>query len=266
MTTTSALPPTWEVPKPFRQRVGETVGGQRAMTAEGHLLLILHAPPHREDDRRAGRFFWREPSGEWHSSNHGHGQKALIKHLDEYAELITRYDEFDESFQRAEEHFVVLQALSPIQRAARHMHRVLQDARQMCPEFPELINFRDRAYQIERMVELAYDEAKRGLDYSIARRTEEQARNSYRMAVSAHRLNILAAFFFPLATLSALFGMNLAHGLENAWQPWPMVILIAVGLITGLWLQRFVREDTPAGQLTPDDSERRAAQKLRQVK
>ena len=62
---------------------------------------------------------------------------------------------------------------------------------------------------------LLYNEARNSLDFSIARRGEEQARSSHRMAVSAHRLNLLAAFFFPIATLTALFGVNLRHGLET---------------------------------------------------
>ena len=57
------------------------------------------------------------------------------------------------------------------------------------------------------------------------------------MSVAAHRLNILAAFFFPLATLSAIFGMNLRHGFETEPWPAPFIVLIALGLGIGIILE-----------------------------
>ena len=36
------------------------------------------------------------------------------------------------------------------------------------------------------------------------------------MAVAAYRLNLLAAAFFPVATVSAVFGMTIAHGVESS--------------------------------------------------
>jgi Mg2+ and Co2+ transporter CorA len=32
---------------------------------------------------------------------------------------------------------------------------------------------------------------------------------------ASHRLNILAALFFPLTAIASLFGMNLAHGMNE---------------------------------------------------
>ena len=51
----SILPATWEVPAEFRSRLGEKAGRQRAMMAEGHLLLVLHAPPKKDEPDRKGR-------------------------------------------------------------------------------------------------------------------------------------------------------------------------------------------------------------------
>jgi len=53
----SILPPGWQVPQEFRTRLGANVGRQRPMLADGHLLLVLHAPPKPEDQVRVGRFF-----------------------------------------------------------------------------------------------------------------------------------------------------------------------------------------------------------------
>jgi ABC-type polysaccharide/polyol phosphate export permease len=60
------------------------------------------------------------------------------------------------------------------------------------------------------------------------------------MALSAHRLNSLVAFFFPIATLTAVFGVNLRHGLEEAEPPYPFLILIVAGLILGAILNSFI--------------------------
>ena len=63
------------------------------------------------------------------------------------------------------------------------------------------------------------------------------------MAVSAHRLNLLAATFFPVATLSAIFGAVFAmmharqdHGLDAVNTPVLFWIAMAAGLFGGLLL------------------------------
>ncbi len=239
------LPPGWQVPQKFRDRVGEFAGRQRAMFDDGHLLLVLHAPPKPEDDERKGRFFWHQPDGTWNSDGAGAGHLALSKHLAEYLELLHELEQLDEAAVRAEEYFAVLSAIAPLQRAARHLHQALQQAREMVPENKELINLRDRAYQIERMAELLYAEAKNSLDCIIAQRTEEQAETSYQMAVSAHRLNVLAAFFFPIATLSAVFGVNMLHGWEEYPPPLPILAMLGIGLVIGVVLRIFITRPAP---------------------
>jgi len=65
--------------------------------------------------------------------------------------------------------------------------------------------------------------------------TEEQAVNAHQMAVQSHRLNLLVAFFFPLATLVAIFGSEMKHGLEE-YLPHPyylFYIVTGVGLVLG---------------------------------
>jgi Mg2+ and Co2+ transporter CorA len=210
------------------------------MFADGHLLLVVHLPPGPDDDHRQGRFLWRKPDGTWASNDLGSNQNVVNRHLDQYAEAIQACDEREEQASTAEAHFAVLDRLAPIHRAARHLHQVLQEARQLVPEDRSLINYRDRAYEIERTAELLHTDTKNALDVLSARKAEEQAQASHRMAISAHRLNMLVAFFFPLATLSGILGVNLQHGLEFVAPPFLFLAFLAAGLISGLILMAFV--------------------------
>lgn len=233
----SVLPANWDVPQEFRDRLGDTAGRQRAMVADGHLLLVLHRPPKPNEFTRAGRYFWRNPGGEWAANDLGGGPAALINHLGEFSEQLVLLDQRQEAAQLATQYFEVLESTGPIHRAARNLHATLQEARQLCPQVHELINFRDKAYEIERNAELLYEDAKNGLEFAIAKRAEEQAAASHQMAVSAHRWNLLAAFFFPMVTLASIFGTNLKHGLEDVPAPVPFLAVMAVGLVAGVLLK-----------------------------
>ena len=181
------LPPTWDVPPVFRERLGENVGRQRAMFADDHLLLALHKPPKPDEVERDGRFFWRHPNGDWKSTEQGSGHSSLEQHLVEYSEIVENLEKRDAAAQNAADYFTVLSELGPIRRAARNLHQVLQHARELVPSDRRIINFRDQAYQTERAAELLYNDAKNALDFEVAQRAEEQARNSTQMAVAAHR-------------------------------------------------------------------------------
>ena len=262
MAKTSILPSVWNVPSEFRDRLGDQVGRQRAMLSDGHLLLILHDVPSPEDIGRKGRFFWRQPDGTWSSNSPGAGPEAVRKHLDEYLDIVTRFEKQDEQATSAADYFSVVYGLAPIHRSARNMHQALQQARELCPQDRDIINFRDRAYRIERTAELLMGDAKASLEFLIAKRTEEQAESSHQMAVSSHRLNILAAFFFPMATLSALYGVNLQHGLEKIQSisefasvpppSFPFLLLILVGIVFGFFLKSFVTGERPSRSEKPE--------------
>ena len=85
-------------------------------------------------------------------------------------------------------------------------------------------------------------ETQHSLDFILARRVDEQAQSGRRAAASAYRLNLLAAFFFPLATLSAIFGTTFRHGWEEAPPPLPLLLLVGTGLLGGILLMGFVRQ------------------------
>lgn len=222
------LPPTWEIPAAIRERLGDKVGRQRAMAAEGHLLLVLHKLPKPNDNERQGRFFWRKPDGSWLSSDLGPSSAAIAKHLAEYSDVVERFDRQEDSATTVDEMFRIIEAMGPVHRSTRNMHGALQEARTLIAGDRDLINFRDRAYEIERAAELLLGEVQTALEFALAKKTEEQTAASHQMALASHRLNLLAAFFFPIVTLCSIFGVSLNHGLERVIQP-PFAFLGVIG-------------------------------------
>jgi hypothetical protein len=248
MLSRSPLPEFWKVPPIFRQRIRESIGRQRVMHAEGHLLLVLHAPPKADEAQRIARLFWRSPDGVWQSTM-GQGIAALQRHLAEYAAALERLDEAEDGADRAAEFFEILQEIAPLRRSARNLYETLQEARDVASDDSDLILCRDQAYALQRRAELVESDTHSGLDCAVARRLEEQAESSHRMAVSAYRLNLLAAVFFPIATISAVFGMNLPHGLGDlSNEPWFFWSLVLGGLFVGLFLKAALNDPTVAGK------------------
>jgi hypothetical protein len=233
----SPLPPSWDLPQEIRLRLGEKLGRQRAMFAAGHLLLILHAPPKADENERLGRAYWRKPDGTWQSSETSGGANTVGKHLEEYAKRLEQLDRSVDAASLARDYFAVLSHLAPLVRSVRNLHKTLQEARELVANDQEIITLRDRAYELERLSDLLYEDGKNGLDFAVAKRAEEQAVAGHRMEVAAHRLNMLVAFFFPLATLSAVLGVNLAHGLDvHLPAPYPFWIFVGGGTVLGLLL------------------------------
>jgi hypothetical protein len=233
------IPELWEVPAIFRNRLGDQVGRQRAMVSDGHLLIILHEPPRPDDTTRDGRLFWRNPDGAWRAYDLEGQIKSLEGHFEQYKKRIDELDAREETATTADQYFELLSELTALHRAARNQHAAFQEARQQI-DSRDLINFRDRGYSIERLAELLQIDSKNALDLTIARRAEEQAKTGQHMALSAHRLNVLAAFFFPIATLCAVFGTNLQTGLETASPPIPFLATILAGLVVGAILKVLV--------------------------
>ena len=215
------LPRGWAVPELFRRRLGEQAGRQRVMAADGQLLLVLHALPHRTPS-----LFWRQADGRWQSTQHGARPQGLRLHVQEFAAAVAELEERLEAANDSEACFEVLRAATPLVRTARNLHGVLQQAREAAPADRELIACRDLAYEAQRGAELVYDEARNLLSYTIAHRAEAQAALGAQQARSGARLNQLAAFFFPLSALAALFGMNLSN-------PLAIGAVLASGLVLG---------------------------------
>jgi Mg2+ and Co2+ transporter CorA len=234
------VPDNWNIPEQIRERFGDSAGKQRAMIADGHLLLVLHEPPAPNNRDRKARLLWRTPTGSWSWNIDGNINNLLKKHIADFAE---RFDQLDKQIQNAsgaEDYFRILQCVMPLHRSCRNLHLTLQQARELVPTDRDIIVARDAAADIERSFELLLMDAKNGLDYTMARKTELQSQSTYAMSLSAHRLNLLAALFFPITAISSVFGMNTLHGTEpftNAWLFWSV---LGFGFLSGLFLTKII--------------------------
>ena len=130
----SLLPATWQLPAAIRNRLGKCVGRQRPMAAEGHLLLVLHAPPKPEEAERTGGSSGATRRASGCPRIWGRASAALAVHIDEYEDAIARLDRKEAKATTVDEYFQVLEQLTPIHRSVRNLYDVLQEARQLCPE------------------------------------------------------------------------------------------------------------------------------------
>ncbi len=92
---------------------------------------------------------------------------------------------------RADDYFCLLQTVAALDRTSCNLH-TLQHAREMLPMIGSNVA-RDAASDLDRAFELLHSDAKNGLNYIVAQRSEQQSQRSYEMAVSAHRLNLLVS-------------------------------------------------------------------------
>ncbi len=234
----SVLPKLWNVPDSLRVRIGRDAGPQRAMLEEGHLLIILHQIPEPDQHTREAALFWRQPSGEWRSSLGGAGMAGLQELLKTYDERLVELEEKENKAHTASEYHSVLERLAPVLRSSRGLHRALQQARELMKSETVLVNCRDQAAAIERNAELLLQDAQFGLNFTVARQAEAQAATSQQMATTAHRLNILAAVFFPLTALASVFGMEIHSPFSDT--PANFLAICLVGLVVGAVLGGFL--------------------------
>src|SRR5262245_50035949 len=147
---TLLLPPDWRVPDSFHKRLGDTAGRQRAMAAEGHLLLVLHEPPAPFVPDRTARLFWRDPKGTWRAKGRGDGPQTLKRHIGEFADRVDEPEVRWQAAETAEDYYTLLRLIAPLHRTVRNLHATLQQARDMVPDDRDLINLRDQVGEVER--------------------------------------------------------------------------------------------------------------------
>ena len=243
MASCPLIPVDWELPSVVRFRLGNRPGRQRAIQHEGNLLLVLHDVPQRRDRERIGQLFWRNPEGQWRSTLPVEGDQAVDEQLNTYEIAIDRIADAFDATSASIGFFDILGAMGPIRRSIRNLLAALQDARELLPDERLIIDWRDRAYDLVRRAELLYNDAQTALEFETAHQAEAQAQASRQRAVAAHRLNMLAAFFFPLATISAILSMKLHHGLED-WEanyaPWVFAGVLVMGVVIGIVLTYIV--------------------------
>lgn len=233
------IPSTWEgVPQTIVERFGDQAGRQRVMFHEGHLVIVAHLVPGADDIERKAAVFWRHPSGTWKATGALKGNLNALKELvGAYKTRVTELESELEQAKRAATYFKILNDIAPILRSARHLYKTLQEAREALPKEPALIALRDLAGENERTAELIQADAKSGLDYTTAKRAEEQAELSDHIARSSHKLNLLAALTLPMSAIGALFGVNLQHGFETKHAPWLFWAFVVLSFVVG-WLVR----------------------------
>jgi hypothetical protein len=221
------IPDAWQVPARVRQRVGVQAGRQRAIVEEGHLLLIVHELPKDDEATRAAKLFWRAPDGAWRASGAGqsNGLPVLKRHLEAIQQAIHQLDARVDAGKSAQDFFTVLNAATPLQRLSRNLHKALQEAREGVDD-REVIALRDTAGDLERGAELLVGDARNALEYTVARNAEAQAANGQRAVDAQHRLNLLAALFFPVTAIGSILGMNLRTGMEHAHPAVFWVVLV----------------------------------------
>jgi hypothetical protein len=236
------LPDSWPLPDSIRARVGTSAGRQRLVMEEGHAVLLLHQPPAADEHERRPAIFWRSPDGAWRSTVGRDGMVALRGHLESYATRVTELDAQLDAAKGAEATADVMRAARPLQRAAGHMHSALQALREAVPADEQIVVARDRAYDVARTAELVVEDASAAMQLVLAKRAEEQAALSTRIAVETHRLNLLAAVCLPITALGAVLGMNLPSGLDALAGPatyWSVVAAaFGLGLALNLWVRR----------------------------
>jgi hypothetical protein len=211
------IPDAWQVPNRIRQRVGAQAGRQRAIVEEGHLLLITHELPKDDEITRPAKLFWRAPDGTWRASGAGQssGLPVLKRHLESVLQAVAQLDDRVDAGKTAQDFFNVLNAATPLQRTTRNLHKALQDAREGV-EDRDIITLRDSAGELERAAELLVGDARNALEFTVAKNGEAQAANGQRAVEAQHKLNLLAALFFPVTAIGSILGMNLRTGMEHA--------------------------------------------------
>jgi Mg2+ and Co2+ transporter CorA len=214
------------------------------MVHDGHFVLVVHLVPGADDLDRKAAIFWRNPSGTWKSTGAVKGGfSALREIVGAYKTRVTELEaELDQS-KRAAAYFKLLNDIAPILRSARHLHKTLQEAREAMPKEAPLIALRDTAGEIERAAELIQSDAKAGLDFTTAKRAEEQAELSEHIARSSHKLNLIAALTLPMSAIGAVFGVNLQHGLETRHSPWVFWVFVALSFVVGFLVKGWISKD-----------------------
>jgi hypothetical protein len=222
------LPTSWHLPPEIRARFGQKRSGrQRAMAADGHLLLVLHKAPQQGSRDREAIFFWRRPNGQWEYSGQGSGLRRLVDHVEAYSKAEQALSQAYARARGAKDYFRILERVGPLHHATCNLHATLQAAREAIPDDRDIIDLRDWAYDLERTLELLQADTKHALDLHSVQ--------------VANRLNLLAAIFFPVTAIASVFGMNLASGLEGSSATifWSVLLGgVVLGFVTSWWALR----------------------------
>jgi hypothetical protein len=229
-------PPSWEIPDEIRARLSDQSGRQRAMIADGHIVMVLHRVPQPRNHKREGLLFWRKTNGEWAFNQGRPGLVTLKQVVGDYSTAIIALERARGRADNADAWFRILEEVGPLCRAARNLYNVLQEARGAIPDARqrnELQGPCDVASDVARTAELLQADSRDALDFHIAKQGEVQSRLSRNLTRTGQRLNMMACVFLPVAAVASVFGMNLNHGLEGS-PVWVFWSVLAGGTLLGI--------------------------------
>ena len=220
-------------------RVGTTAGRQRVIVEHGFVLLILHdLPDPLAPGARSAKLFCRRPDGSWHSTGTSDRTLSPLEaHVAAFHAALDRLEERVEGHNDADAWFEILRDLTPLARSTRNMARAIEELRQAVGPDKKLIAIRDRASDLDRTGELIREWANQGLEHSLAKSNEEQAKLSTFLSHSSHRLNMIAAMTLPLTAVGSFFGVNLASGMERMGAPYTFWVVGLSSLLLGFMLR-----------------------------
>jgi hypothetical protein len=225
--------------------MGSSVGRQRLMIEGKDILIVAHMVPEHDEKTRRGVLFWRDAEGRWSCSNGDPGDTAIALHLERFSERIDQYELQETKATQANDYLQLLEGVAPLARCIRNFLEVMEEARREVREDRSLIDHRDFAYDLSRQAELLYEDTKNAMDVAVVRRAEEQATATHQMTVASHRLNLLAALFFPFATLGAIFGTTLTDNWSWSENYIGFAVFLVVGILFGVILASFVSRPVP---------------------
>jgi len=241
------LPKIWDLPLALRIQLSSRGGRQRALTDDQHLVLVLHS--YRSSKPSASKrlqptpvYFWRTPEHEWHFSERGGGFQALESIVQDYEDRVIQLEEANTLATKPEQWFGILDTLTPLLRSARGVSETLLKAYEEtnCGQQRELLQkVCDQASETVRIAELLMEDVRRAIQFALVRQQERQSGYIRQQSSAAHRLNVLAAVFLPVATVSSVFGMNLHHGFEN-WSPITFWAVLISAMVLGGSIGYFV--------------------------
>jgi len=251
-------PKIWDLPFDIRRQLSRRGGRQRAIAADNHLMLVLHRVPELNSDRGDTVYFWRNGDQEWHFSERGGGFATLENVVQQYEDRIVELEESLATAKDSRARFQVLDEITPMFRSVRNLADALHKAwelteqqaltgggvlsrtkrnetdKEIEPQPSPLENVWDHACEITRAAESLKADVEGAIQFAHARQQELQSHFVQQQSQAAHRLNILAATFLPVATISSVFGMNLASGFENMPVLFWLVLLSSIGV--GAWI------------------------------
>lgn len=239
----------WSLPPEIESRLSDdSYGPQRIIQEADHMLIVLHRPPSGDDDLNRERIlFLQTPDGQLRCNGKADGEARLKLHLRDYRKL---WEELDKKYSLgldATELFKLIEAVTPLKRTSANMAITLQKAREASKDNRFLISMRDASQDIARAFEILLSDLQSAVDFRAAKNAEEQSARTEEMAAAQHRLNLLAAFTFPVMAVATLLGMNLKHGFEKQ-HPAIFWGVLGAGILIGFFVRTWILRKPKRGK------------------